>query len=48
MQLIKGESACWINKESLTKQKLDWQDEYFAVSVSESVLDKVRDYIKNQ
>ncbi|HCY39796.1 MAG TPA: IS200/IS605 family transposase [Prolixibacteraceae bacterium] len=48
MQLIKGESSFWINKQGLTKQKFEWQDEYFAVSVSESILDKVRDYIKNQ
>ena len=48
MQLIKGESSFWINKEGLTKEKFEWQDEYFAVSVSESVIDKVRDYIKNQ
>jgi REP element-mobilizing transposase RayT len=48
MQLIKGESAYWINKNQLTESKFEWQDEYFAVSVSESMLDKVRDYIKNQ
>jgi putative transposase len=48
MQLIKGESAYWINKNKLTEPKFEWQDEYFAVSVSESMLDKVRDYIKNQ
>jgi putative transposase len=48
MQLIKGESAYWINKNELTEQKFEWQDEYFAVSVSESMLDKVRNYIKNQ
>ena len=48
MQLIKGESSFWINKEQLTKEKFEWQDEYFAVSVSESVVDKVRAYIKNQ
>ena len=48
MQLIKGESSFWINKNGLTKEKFEWQDEYFAVSVSESVVDKVRDYIKNQ
>jgi REP element-mobilizing transposase RayT len=48
MQLIKGESSYWINKYRLTKEKFEWQDEYFAVSVSESMLDKVRDYIKNQ
>jgi putative transposase len=48
MKLIKGESSFWINKHQLTEQKFEWQDEYFAVSVSESVLDKVRNYIKNQ
>jgi REP element-mobilizing transposase RayT len=48
MQLIKGESSYWINKNRLTKEKFEWQNEYFAVSVSESMLDKVRDYIKNQ
>lgn len=48
MQLIKGESSFWINKNELTKSKFEWQDEYFAVSVSESIIDKVRNYIKNQ
>lgn len=48
MQLIKGESSFWINKNQLTQQKFEWQDEYFAVSVSESILDRVRNYIKNQ
>ena len=46
--LIKGESSFWINKNELTKEKFQWQEEYFAVSVSESILDKVREYIKNQ
>ncbi len=48
MQLIKGESSFWINKNGLSKDKFEWADEYFAVSVSESQLPKVRDYIKNQ
>ena len=48
MQLIKGESAFWVNKQGWTKQKLEWQDEYFAVSVSESQIDTARNYIKNQ
>ena len=48
MQLIKGESSIWINRNNLSKGKSEWQDEYFALSVSESVLDKVREYIKNQ
>jgi REP element-mobilizing transposase RayT len=48
MQLIKGESSFWINKFSMSKDKFEWADEYFAVSVSESQIDKVREYIKNQ
>ena len=48
MQLIKGESAFWINKEKITKLRFEWADEYFAVSVSESMLDKVRAYIDGQ
>jgi putative transposase len=48
MQLIKGESSFWINQQRLTKEKFQWQTEYFAVSVSESIVEKVRNYIKNQ
>jgi REP element-mobilizing transposase RayT len=47
-QQLKGESASWANKENLFGTKLEWQDDYFAVSVSESAVDKVREYIKNQ
>ena len=53
MQLIKGESSFWINKNrhlfpNLKVRKFEWQDEYFALSISESVVNKVRNYIKNQ
>ncbi len=48
MQLIKGESSFWINKEKITKEKFEWQDEYFAASVSESLIEKTRNYIKGQ
>lgn len=48
MQLIKGESSFWINKHNLCNQKFEWQDEYFALSVSESMLSRVREYIANQ
>jgi putative transposase len=47
-QLIKGESSFWINKNNLTKEKFMWQDDYFANSVSESKLQIVINYIKNQ
>ena len=48
LQLLKGESSFWINKNNLCKEHFEWQDEYFAVSVSESGVNKVREYIKNQ
>ena len=48
VQLLKGESAFWANKQGLVKTKLEWASEYFAVSVSESVVDKVRAYIAGQ
>ncbi len=48
MQLIKGESAYWINRSGLLKEKFEWQGQYFAVSVSESMVERVRKYIKNQ
>lgn len=48
MQLIKGESAFWINKQKLTVTKFEWADEYYAASVSPSLIDRVRDYIDKQ
>jgi REP element-mobilizing transposase RayT len=48
MQLIKGESSFWINRSKLIKTGFEWADEYYGASVSESHLDVVRDYIKNQ
>jgi len=49
IQLIKGESSFWFNNKSGFKTpRLEWQDEYFAVSVSESSLIAVRNYIDNQ
>ena len=46
--LIKGESSFWVNKQKLIKEKFEWQDEYIALSVSESAIAKVRQYIENQ
>ena len=48
VQLLKGESSFWINKNQLIPNKFQWQKEYFAISVSESMVDKVRNYINNQ
>ena len=48
LQLMKGESSFWINKQNLIKTKFKWQKEYYAVSVSESHVSRVKNYIQNQ
>lgn len=48
LKLLKGESSYWINKNKILPFKFEWQDEYFAVSVSESEVIRVRAYINNQ
>jgi len=48
IQLIKGESSFWMNKTGMTSNKFEWAVEYFAASVGEKDLPKVRGYIKNQ
>jgi len=46
--LIKGESAHWLNQQGLIRGKFRWQDDYFAISVSESQVESVRSYIARQ
>lgn len=48
LMLIKGESAHWLNQQKLVRGKFYWQDDYFAISVSESQVDRVRKYIEGQ
>jgi putative transposase len=48
VNLIKGESSYWINQNKITSDKFEWADEYYAVSVSESQIEAVRNYIRNQ
>ncbi len=48
INLIKGESSHWMNNNSIIKNKFEWADDYYATSVSESDLDRVRKYINNQ
>lgn len=47
-QLIKGESSFWFNNKSGFDKRLEWQKEYFAAGVSESLLGNVRNYIDHQ
>jgi REP element-mobilizing transposase RayT len=48
MQLIKGESSFWANKNKLITGNFEWANEYYAASVSERQLNRVREYIRNQ
>ncbi len=45
---IKGSSSHYINQNNLIIDKFSWQTGYAAYSVSESVVDKVHNYIHNQ
>ena len=47
-QLLKGESSHWINAQNFCNGKFEWQEEYIAVSVSDSNVELVRQYIGNQ
>ena len=45
---IKGSSSHFINQNNLISEKFAWQTGYAAYSVSESNVEKVFEYIKNQ
>ena len=45
---IKGSSSHYVNQNDLTSKKFAWQTGYAAYSVSESVVEKVFQYIKTQ
>ncbi|MFO7447417.1 MAG: transposase [Ignavibacteriaceae bacterium] len=48
LKLLKGGSSHFINAERIIREKFNWGRGYAAFSVSESQLDKVVEYIKNQ
>ena len=45
---VKGNTSHWVNEQDLIPDKFAWQTGYAAYSVSESQLEKVYQYIKNQ
>ncbi|HNZ43055.1 MAG TPA: IS200/IS605 family transposase [Bacteroidales bacterium] len=45
---IKGSTSHFINEQNLIEGKFSWQTGYAAYSVSESAVEKVFEYIKNQ
>ncbi len=46
--MIKGESSFWVNRQGIIRNKFEWQDDYIALSVSASAVEKVRRYIQAQ
>ena len=48
MQLIKGESSHWINKNRIIPNRFSWQDDYYGVSVGQAERSMLRHYISNQ
>ncbi|HUS02302.1 MAG TPA: IS200/IS605 family transposase [Chitinophagaceae bacterium] len=45
---IKGSTSHWVNEQNLIPGKFAWQTGYGAYSVSESQIEKIFQYIKNQ
>lgn len=48
IQLLKTNSSKWINEQRKTKLKFQWQLGYGAFSVSQSMVDTVKNYIAGQ
>jgi REP-associated tyrosine transposase len=45
---VKANSSGWINQEKLKLRKFGWQDGFAAFTVSQSQVDRVAGYIRNQ
>jgi putative transposase len=48
VQRIKGRSSKWLNEWRAPTERFGWQEGYGAFSVSESLVNKVRTYIRTQ
>ena len=48
LRLIKSNSSKWVNERNDVTVRLEWQSGYAAFSVSESQVQRVRDYIGHQ
>jgi putative transposase len=46
--VLKGESSHWINAQHLTLHHFAWQEGFSVFSVSESLVERVRAYIRGQ
>lgn len=48
MNQVKGESSRWINKNRLTEEPFEWQNDYFASAVCANHLEETKAYIDLQ
>ncbi len=48
IQLVKGESSFWINKQNICNSKFEWQESYYAAAVGRDDVEKTCLYIFNQ
>jgi putative transposase len=48
VQLVKGESSHWANKNRIFAQRLEWAEDYYAGSINPSAREQLRTYIQNQ
>ena len=48
LKLLKGESSTFANEMAWFGQEFEWAEDYYAASVSQSQVETVRHYIKNQ
>ena len=48
VKLLKGESSHYANELKLFEKDFDWAEDYYAVSVGQSQVETVRNYLKNQ
>lgn len=48
MKTVKAKSSKYINDQSLTSERFEWQEGYGVFSYSQSHIDKVYKYIQNQ
>ena len=47
-QLLKAKSSRWLKEQRLSPAYFAWQTDYYAASVSPSLIGRTRQYIKNQ
>jgi len=48
LRILKSNSSRWVHEKRKDQSKFEWQRGYFGATVSESQVERVRQYIRNQ